>query len=114
MPDAARKTEIEILTFEGCPNREHAITLVSGIVAELGTDAEIRIVDVPDAETAAKTRFLGSPTIRVNGGDIEPGADERRYFVHSCRVFKTEWGLSGQPDAQWLRDALVGAGEGAS
>lgn len=107
MPESARRTEIEILTFDGCPNREHAIELVAQVVAEVGADADVRVVDVPDAETAAKTRFLGSPTIRVNGRDIEPGADKRHDFVHSCRVFRTEHGFSGQPDPRWLRDALT-------
>lgn len=107
MPEAAGRTEIEILTFEGCPNRERALALVSEVVAEVGADADVRVVDVPDAETAEKTRFLGSPTIRVNGRDIEPGADERSEFVHSCRVYRTERGLSGEPDPRWLRDALA-------
>lgn len=108
MPETAGRTRIEILTFEGCPNREPAIALVSEVVAEVGTDAEVRVVDVPDLETAEATRFLGSPTIRVNGRDIEPGAEERSDFVHSCRVFRTENGLSGQPDPRWLREALDG------
>lgn len=109
MSEVPRTIEIEILTIAGCPNREPAIALVSQGVAEVGADADIRFVDVPDAETADRTRFLGSPTIRVNGHDIEPGADERSDFVHGCRVFRTERGLSGQPDLRWLRDALAAA-----
>ena len=112
MPETVGRTEIEILTFDGCPNREHAIALVSEVVAEVGADADVRVVDVPDAQTAERTRFLGSPTIRVNGRDIEPGADLRSDFVHSCRVFRTERGLSGQPDARWLHDALAAADVG--
>lgn len=107
MPETFARTQIEILSFEGCPNREPAIALVSDVVAEVGVDAEVRVIDVPDAEAAERTRFLGSPTIRVNGHDIEPGADERKDYVHSCRVFRTESGLAGQPDAGWLREALA-------
>ena len=51
-------------------------------------------------------RFLGSPTIRVNGRDIEPGADARSEFTLACRVYRTDSGFSGQPDDRWLRDAL--------
>jgi hypothetical protein len=107
--ETAATTEIEILTFEGCPNREPAIALVSQVVAEVDARAVVRVVDVPDAQAAEKTRFLGSPTIRVNGRDIEPGADERDDFVHGCRVFRTERGLTGEPDPRWLRDALAAA-----
>jgi len=109
MPDMSAKVQVEILTFEGCPNREPAIDLVSHVLAEAGADADVRVIDVPDQEAVERTRFLGSPTIRVNGRDIEPGADGRRDFVHSCRVFRTENGLTGQPDPRWLRDALSAA-----
>jgi hypothetical protein len=103
------KPQIEILSFEGCPNREHAIQLVSETLAAAGADADVRVIDVPDAESAERTRFLGSPTIRVDGRDIEPGADERNDFVRSCRVFRTERGLTGEPDPRWLREALAAA-----
>lgn len=114
MPETDSKTVIEILTFGGCPNRERAFELVSEVVAEVGCDTDVRLIDVPDAEAAERTRFLGSPTIRVNGRDIEPGAEERREYVLSCRVFRTDAGLTGEPDRRWLHDALVGAPRGAS
>ena len=56
------------------------------------------MIDVPDAEAAAALRFIGSPTVRVDGHDIEPGADTRDGFVLACRVYKTDSGYSGQPD----------------
>jgi hypothetical protein len=97
------------LTFEGCPNRDGAIELVRRIVAESGIDVDLRLVDVPDLASAERTRFLGSPTIRVNGRDVEPGAEERRDYFHGCRIFHTEHGLRGQPDPGWLREALARA-----
>jgi hypothetical protein len=97
---------VEVLTFDGCPHGEPALELVGRMVRELGVDAEVRRVDVSGPEGAAAHRFLGSPTIRVNGRDVEPGANERSDFVLSCRVYRTDSGLSGQPNEQWLRDAL--------
>jgi hypothetical protein len=97
---------IEVLTFDGCPHAQPAIDLVERIVEELGVAAQVHRVDVPDAETAAAHRFLGSPTIRVNGRDVEPGADERTDFVMSCRVYRTDGGFKGEPNERWLRDAL--------
>jgi hypothetical protein len=66
---------VEVLTFEGCPHAQPALELVERVIDELGLDATVRRVDVPDLETAATHRFLGSPTIRVNGRDVEPGAE---------------------------------------
>lgn len=97
---------VEVLTFEGCPHGAPAVALAERVVAESGVAATVRRVDVPDAETAAAQRFLGSPTIRVNGRDIEPGIGERDEYVLSCRVYPTEEGLKGEPDERWLIDAL--------
>jgi hypothetical protein len=99
------------LTFEGCPNADVAVELVRSVARETGIDVDVQVVDVPDAAAAQRMRFLGSPTIRVDGHDIEPGADGRTDYVHSCRVFPTEHGLRGQPDASWVRDALARAAD---
>lgn len=68
---------------------------------------EIRVVEVEDVETAERLRFLGSPTIRVDGRDIEPGADERTDFTLSCRIYRVGSETSGRPDERWLRAALT-------
>jgi hypothetical protein len=75
---------------------------------ELQIDLDLNLVEVRDPDAAAKARFLGSPTVRVHGRDIEPGADDRQESVFACRVYKTEAGLSGQPDERWLDAALMG------
>lgn len=98
---------VEILYFDGCPNHEGAVALVERAAAELGIRPRIRLVNVPDEEAAGRVRFLGSPTVRIGGRDVEPGAEERADFGLSCRVFRTERGLAGQPDEAWIRDALV-------
>jgi hypothetical protein len=53
-----------------------------------------------------RLRFLGSPTVRVDGRDVEPGADERDEFALACRVYRTQDGLRGQPDPEWITAAL--------
>jgi len=110
-----RSPLVEILYFDGCPNHEAARAMVDRVTSELGLEPELRLVNVTDEETAQRLRFLGSPTIRVQGRDIDPGAAEREDYVLSCRVYRTETGFSGQPDERWLRDALQagGAGENA-
>jgi hypothetical protein len=104
-----RQPSVQILFFEGCPNHQQASELVEQIALELGLQPEIALVEVTDVEAAERLRFLGSPTIRVEGRDVEPGADERDDFALSCRVYRSEYGLAGQPDAQLIRDALTSA-----
>lgn len=98
---------VEILCFDGCPNHRPAIVLVERVSRELGIEPELRLVNVPDEAAARRLRFLGSPTIRVAGRDIDPHAKERSDYALSCRVFRTETGIVGQPDERWLREALV-------
>jgi hypothetical protein len=100
---------VEVLTLEGCPHTEPTLELVKRVMRELRVVADVRCIDVSDPQAAATHRFLGSPTIRVNGRDVEPGANERSDFVLSCRVYRTDSGFSGQPAEQWLRDALTEA-----
>ena len=98
---------VEVLYFGGCPNHEKAAEVAERIAAELGLRPQLRLVNVADPEAAERLRFLGSPTVRVGGRDVEPGADERTDYALSCRVFRTERGFSGQPDEHWIRDALL-------
>jgi hypothetical protein len=104
-----RRPLVEILYFEGCPNHEAARALVERVAAELRIEPELTLVCVPDPEAAAERRFLGSPTVRVNGRDVEPGAEERDDYALSCRVYRVERGFSGQPDPAWIREALSSA-----
>ncbi len=105
-----RRPLVEIFYFDGCPNHEPARALVERVDRELETAAEIRLVNVADQETAARLRFLGSPTIRVDGVDVDPNPQSRTEYALSCRVFATEHGPAGQPDERWIRDALTRAG----
>ncbi len=100
------RPRVEILYFEGCPNHEPTRALVERVARELGVEPEVEQVWVPHADAASNLGFLGSPTVRVNGRDIEPGAAERDDFVFSCRVYRGEGKLSGQPEAGWIREAL--------
>jgi hypothetical protein len=54
-------------------------------------------------------RFLGSPSFRVDGRDIEAGADERRDCAFSCRLYQTPIGARPLPPEDWLRIALDAA-----
>ncbi len=97
--------KIEILYFEGCPNHEPAERAVREVLEELNVDAEITQVDVPDEATAARVRFPGSPTIRVDGKDVAPEETNGSYSLR-CRVYQTSSGMAGVPDKDAIRAAI--------
>lgn len=101
---------IDVLYFEGCPNHEPALELVRGIAAETTPHPLVREIEIRDVADAQRRSFLGSPTIRVNGRDIEPGAGERNDFGMSCRRFATPSGASAIPEPEWITTALAGSG----
>jgi hypothetical protein len=105
------RPRVEILYFEGCPNHEPARAMVERIAEQLRVEPEIELVEVANPETAVELRFLGSPTVRINGRDVEPGAEERRGFALSCRIYRGQDGAAEQPDESWVREALSKAAQ---
>lgn len=101
--------KIEVLYFDGCPNHKPAIELVHQVLREGGIQAEVAEVNVPDAVTAESTRFLGSPSIRVDGLDVEPAARTARDYALSCRTYFTNGRLEGLPSRELVRQAVTGA-----
>jgi hypothetical protein len=68
---------IEILYFEGCPNHERLRERLPALlkVARVATEPTLR--EITTEQDAEREWFLGSPTLRVNGHDVEPAADDR-------------------------------------
>jgi hypothetical protein len=50
----------------------------------------IELVEIPDTEAAVAFRFLGSPSVRVAGRDVEPSAAEQEDLTLACRIYRTE------------------------
>jgi hypothetical protein len=100
---------IEVLYFDGCPNHEALLPRLREILARTDNATPIDLRRITDDEAAQRERFLGSPTVRVNGRDIEPDAERRTDYGLKCRLYRTPAGLSGQPEDAWLRAALHSA-----
>ena len=102
--------QVELLYVDGCPNHEELLPHLTDLLAEAAVEAEISLRRVESHEAAVRERFLGSPTLRVNGEDVDPGARERTDFGLTCRLYATPSGLRGRPADDWVLDALAGAG----
>ncbi|MEO6857554.1 MAG: thioredoxin family protein [Solirubrobacteraceae bacterium] len=98
---------VEILYFDGCPNHETLLPHLHDLLRRAGVAETIELRRVEDDDAAQRERFLGSPTVRVNGRDIEPEADARNDFGLKCRLYQTPEGLRGSPLDEWLLDALT-------
>src|SRR5215207_5796846 len=95
---------IEVLYVEHCPCVSAALSLVRRVCAELGLDAEVRSILIPDQAAAERARFLGSPTVRVAGRDVEPGVELAAEYTLECRLYRHEHRLAGYPQERWVRE----------
>jgi len=104
--------QIEILYFKGCPTHKPALELVLRMVKEKGISAQVREIKVRSEAEARALKFPGSPTIRVNGRDVD-GNGQTEYGL-KCRVYSGPQGLTGVPPAQLIENALKEAGRGSA
>ena len=105
-PEAARRPSVELLWFSDCPNHAAASQMLIELVPVHAPGAVIRLIDATDAATATALRFPGSPTIRVDGVDIDPSFVDPGDYTPRCRLYRTAEGLSGLPDPKWIEVAL--------
>jgi len=103
---------IEILYFEGCPNHGPALQRVQELLKEEDIHAEISEVQVSDQVVAREIGFLGSPTVRVNGIDVDPTARQARDYGMMCRTYVSRVGREGVPSREMIRQALRNAESG--
>jgi hypothetical protein len=101
--------EIELLYFDGCPSHAALLPHLRELLARAGVSAPVRERRVESDGAAQRTQFLGSPTLRVNGVDVEPGAGERTDYGLRCRLYASGDGLRGTPRDDWVLDAVQAA-----
>ena len=103
----AETPEIEVLWWRECPSWERALELVREEMEAAGLDpGALRATEIETEYDAERTEFPGSPTIRIDGADMQPpGPDEPRGLT--CRVYRTRDGrVSPLPDRDDVREAL--------
>lgn len=106
---------IEVLYFDGCPHHEAFLPHLHDLLDTHGITTEVTLIRIDNDDDAQTHHFLGSPTVRINGHDIDPDAadhhDEAQATSTSpygmqCRLYRTPTGTTGVPNDQWILDAL--------
>ena len=97
---------VEFLWFSDCPNHATTRQLLAATIDRVAPSTPIDDIDATDPAVAATMRFPGSPTIRVDGVDIEPGFTDPGDYTPRCRLYRASAGLRGVPDPAWIDDAL--------
>ncbi len=99
--------QIDFLYWEGCPSHPEALKRLKEVLAELGLDAPVEMIEVVGDDEAQRLRFPGSPTIRVNGRDVDPAGAAQMGTALTCRIYRLEDGrISPVPSKETIRQAL--------
>lgn len=94
------KVKLEFQYFERCPNHEKMFSNLEAALKGLEEKVELKKVLVEDEETAKKVSFRGSPTLLINGEDIEgiPAPEEPSL---ACRFY-----VNGIPGSDKIRQLI--------
>jgi hypothetical protein len=103
---------VELLYFEGCPNYRGLLPRLRETLARAGVSDEIELRPVESIEEAERERFLGSPTVRVDGRDVDPKAAERTDYGIKCRLYPVSGASTGVPPESWIAAAIDDARSG--
>lgn len=95
-----------MLYVGGCPGYEQLLPSVRALAEQAGAEVVLRSIETPEAAEAE--RFLGSPTVRVDGRDVDPDAADRHNFGLNCRLYPLAEGRAHMPPERWIHDALAG------
>jgi hypothetical protein len=98
--------KIELFYFDGCPNHEQTLLILQDCLKELSLEAAVERIKVESNEDAAKLRFLGSPSIRINGKDLEYDDESGMEYSMRCRIYRTGTGMQGYPPKELIMQAL--------
>jgi hypothetical protein len=102
-----RRPKIELLWWSGCPSWPQTLEDLRTAVAEAGLDPDaIEVGEIVTDATAKDEHFVGSPTIRIDGKDIQPPGPEETFGL-TCRIYRLRDGrISPTPDPADVREAI--------
>jgi hypothetical protein len=104
--EAQVSMQATFLYYENCPSHDVALERLRSVLFEEEIEAEIEIIRVETDEQAQQLRFIGSPTIRIDGRDIDPPGPDA-YYALTCRAYQLEDGrISPLPAPEMIRRAL--------
>ena len=98
--------KVELYYLDGCPSWQRALENLEQALQLEQLSVQVEAILVADSADVQLKRFIGSPTIRIDGVDIEgPGAETRGYG-YGCRVYADGSCTAGWPSVNQVRRAL--------
>jgi hypothetical protein len=97
---------IEVLYFLGCPNHEPTMGTIEEVLSAENVTAEVHSIQICDVDEAREAKFIGSPSVRIDGLDIEPSSRTNERYGMMCRMYRQAGGLGGVPPRSLIEKAV--------
>ena len=94
---------VEFLYFKSCPGHKQALANLKAVLKESKVNANLLLINVISEAQAAKLGFQGSPSIRVNGKDLD-GRNEGHSY--SCRIYQIGGKITPTPSKEFIQQKL--------
>ena len=102
--------QVEYLWWADCPSHDEGAELLRSALAAEELEADIVSIEITSEDAAQRWQFIGSPTFRVGGQDLDPQpvpTGAASLYGLNCRAYRRENGrISPLPTLAWLRHAL--------
>jgi hypothetical protein len=99
----AKKAKIEFLYFKVCPAHKQALINLKAALRESGMNSDVLMINVTTEAQAAQVGFQGSPSIRVNGKDLD-GHDSG--YAYGCRIYQIDGKITPTPTKDFIERKL--------
>ena len=100
---AGSKAKVEFLYFGSCPGHKQALINLKAALQESKIDADLVLINVTSEAQAARVGFQGSPSIRVNGRDLD-GRNEGH--AYGCRIYQIDGKITPTPTKEFIQEKL--------
>jgi hypothetical protein len=97
------KAKVEFLFFKSCPGHRQALINLNAALQESRVRADIVLINVTSEAQAANVSFQGSPSIRVNGKDLD-GRNEGHSYA--CRIYQIDGKITSIPSKEFIQEKL--------
>lgn len=95
--------KVQLFYFDGCPNHAPLLERLRQILHQEGLPAHVEEINITSPEQAQALAFLGSPTIKINGVDVEPAARPSQAYAMACRTYWNAGKQEGLPSEAMIR-----------
>jgi hypothetical protein len=107
MKDALLKLVISCRNREyasDCPSYKKTLDYLKEIINDESIDADLKLIRVDSTEDAQKVGFQGSPSIKINGEDIE---GRKNGYSFTCRIYNIDGSLTGIPSKEYIQEKIL-------